>query len=177
MRNRWTMNLSVFVLSILWYGQSGNDPHEDLAKFSYKIKIENIFLYFWLHTWTKYRNLAIFLEFCLNFGYCKSPKALDFGTSNFEYNFFAIYSQWQKRAGSDTTPPLAAVKCLKNTPDVNYFYFRSFFYTQIYVDFDEVCQVQWSIADQGWGLQERTVSLSSAELGWSNKQCGAPKSW
>ncbi len=127
MRNRWTMNLSVFVLSILWYGQSGNDPHGDLAKFSYKIKIENISLYFWLHTWTKYRNLAIFLEFCLNFGYWKSPKALDFGTFNFEYNFFAIYSQWQKRAGSDTTPPLAAVECLTNTPDVNFFYLCEFF--------------------------------------------------
>jgi hypothetical protein len=40
------MNLSVFLLSILWCGQSGNDPHEDLAKFGYNIKFENIFLQF-----------------------------------------------------------------------------------------------------------------------------------
>ncbi len=127
MRNRWTMNLSVFLLSILWCGQSGNDPHKDLAKFGYNIKIETSFYIFGYIHEPSIEMWRFFLEFCLNFGYRKSQKAFDFGTFNFEYNFLAMYSLWQKRAGSDTTPPLAAVKCLTNTPDANNFLFQKFF--------------------------------------------------
>jgi hypothetical protein len=50
--------------SIVFCSQSGDDPHEDLAKFFYKLKYEcnfkKILLLCWLLTWTLYRNMKIF---------------------------------------------------------------------------------------------------------------------
>jgi len=52
-----------FLESILWCSQSGDVPYEDLAKFGYKLNLKNNLLYFRLHTWTMYRNLANFITF------------------------------------------------------------------------------------------------------------------
>jgi hypothetical protein len=51
--------------AILCSSQSGDDPQDNLVKFGYKLNMkiifQNILLYFWLPTWTMYRNLAISL--------------------------------------------------------------------------------------------------------------------
>jgi hypothetical protein len=48
---------------------------------------QNIFLYFWLHNWTMYKNMVIFLLFWSNFDYWKSQKTLNFSTFNFNTAF------------------------------------------------------------------------------------------
>jgi len=51
----------------------------------------------WLHTWTTYRNLAIFFNWS-NYGYWKSQKALEFSTFNFYDN---VIGDEKKLVGSD----------------------------------------------------------------------------
>jgi len=58
------MFLPVFFRAILCYSQSGDDTQDNLAKFwlqaKYENNFQNILLYFWLPTWTMYKNLTIF---------------------------------------------------------------------------------------------------------------------
>jgi hypothetical protein len=56
-----SMVMQCFLLSILWCSQTGNDPHEDLAKFCLEAKYENHFLDFGYLPWIMYRNLIMFL--------------------------------------------------------------------------------------------------------------------
>jgi hypothetical protein len=85
---------------ILWCSQSGDDITEDLAKFGYKlnmnVKVLNILLEFLLPTWTMYRNLAIFLRFCVEFWLSKISKQMILALSILLYYFSAIYIQPKK---------------------------------------------------------------------------------
>jgi hypothetical protein len=84
----------VFIYLYFW-GQFcvANNPQEDSAKFGYKLNMKVIFLdillYFWLPVLKPcIQNLRIFLQFCSNYGYWKSQKALNFSTFSFEYGVF-----------------------------------------------------------------------------------------
>ncbi len=100
------LNSSVnFFVNFVMASQSGDNPQEDIAKFSYNLNMEVHFLrtsfyIFWLHTWTRYRNLVIFLIFWSNFGYWKSQKVIDFYTINFLYVVFWWYIVSKKKGCS-----------------------------------------------------------------------------
>jgi hypothetical protein len=73
---------------ISWCSQSGTDPHEDLAKFGYKLNTKSmyfitIFLYFWLPTkYNVYKSGDFFLYFGQILANWKSQKALDIAHFN-----------------------------------------------------------------------------------------------
>jgi hypothetical protein len=75
---------AVFILSILWCSQSGDDLQEDLAKYSFQINMKVKFSkypFFWgLTTWTQkmYKNGVIFLKFGQNMAIKNHKKTLDF---------------------------------------------------------------------------------------------------
>jgi len=94
---RWSSFLcwdSVFVCSISWRSQSGDNPQERLAKNGYnlnvKVKCVKIVLYLWLDS-------LVFLKFWSNYGDWESIKALYCSRFNFLYSVSAIYSQPKKR--------------------------------------------------------------------------------
>jgi hypothetical protein len=49
-------------LGVFLRSQNGDHPSEELAKFGYKPIYIIIFLYFWLHNCTMFRNLAFFFS-------------------------------------------------------------------------------------------------------------------
>jgi len=82
-----------FFWSILCCTQSDDDPHEDSAKFDYKLNMKAFFfkenLYLSLPIWTLYRNPAIFL----NFGqYLAIQNLKIFSNLNLKYGFLAVNS-------------------------------------------------------------------------------------
>ncbi len=92
---------TVFFGSILWCSQSGDHPKEDLAKFGYYVNMtvkKIILLYFWLPTWTMYRNGVIFKKIgriLANENLQEKQLILDF--LNFEFLFLATDSQEKNR--------------------------------------------------------------------------------
>ncbi len=98
----WEPSTAVYCVNFVMASQSGDYPQEDLAKCGYNLNMKVHFLRtsfnnFWLHNWTRYRNLVIFLIFWSNFGYWKSQKAIDFYTLKFLCSFLVIYSQQKRR--------------------------------------------------------------------------------
>jgi len=75
---------AVFILSILWCSQSGDDLQEDLAKYSFQINMKvkiSKYTFFWgLTTWTQkmYKNGVIFQKFGQNMAIKNHKKTLDF---------------------------------------------------------------------------------------------------
>ncbi len=75
---------AVFILSILWCSQSGDDLQEDLAKYSFQINMKvkiSKYTFFWgITTWTQkmYKNGVIFQKFGQNMAIKNHKKTLDF---------------------------------------------------------------------------------------------------
>jgi hypothetical protein len=60
----------------------------------------NIFLYFWLHTWTMYWNMVILFKFWSNCVYEDLKKALDLSTFTFLISFWLFIAN-KKKARKD----------------------------------------------------------------------------
>jgi hypothetical protein len=73
----------VWFLAILCYSQSGDDPHEGLANFGYKINIKIIYFekncsIFFTTSFNRVYRLAKFLKFWLNFEKISNPHDFKF---------------------------------------------------------------------------------------------------